>query len=720
MGIKGLYLFLAFTFFGGMSLWAQPDNHFIHKVKEGETLYSISRQYEVTIDDIAKFNERLNKLELKVGDVLLIPNEKVLRAGRDPRKAPLDTTNFIYYEVEPGQTLFSLAKRYAITIEQLKEYNPILRTEGLKQGFLLRIPRNRAEEARERLDPNFHWHVVQEEETAYSISRTYRVSLDSLYVLNPEAQNGLQLGQLLRFPKDRYKYGPEEQERLRQLREDQEKRRIAARKKAEERERLGLDEKPKEEEPPTGVFSAKGESKYFLYKIKAGDTFYGLKERYQVSQEELVKVNPELSEGLIVGKYIIIPRKEGAKEFGKLDEVLGKVNEEEDLSSETVANKARLNAPRDSSEQSEGPRDSLSVDTNREYRVLILLPFRSNLYHDSLDVYNYQPHRETVMANQFYLGFKSAADSLVKAGMKLTLKVLDTKGDRNEIRSILSSIRAFAPDLVVGPARSANVEYLADELAADRIPVVSPLSRSVKVEGRPNLIQTIPGEASFSAAVSEFLNQHYPNAHVLFAHCGKREDEDKLRAIQARLNPREDQFISSVLSCDELSKRNTLGQDFNLDGTKVVVLINDDRVFLSDVIGKLNGLRDTSIVLIGHSSILQIPTMELSYLNNLKFTTFQVRNTNYSDTATKKLIQAFRERNGADAGPFALQGFDAGMYFLSSLQESGTYFMEYLEYKAARQVSTGYRFLKVPDGGYRNEFLFTAGVRNFELVRVSK
>ncbi|MDZ7846300.1 MAG: hypothetical protein U5L96_05825 [Owenweeksia sp.] len=94
------------------------------------------------------------------------------------------------------------------------------------------------------------------------------MSLDSLYLLNPEAENGLRIGQLIKLPKNR---GEQELEPKDELNSD-------------------IDTTRGTEPQLAAVIDTSGG--YLLYKVKTGDSFYALKQRYEVAQEELVASQP--------------------------------------------------------------------------------------------------------------------------------------------------------------------------------------------------------------------------------------------------------------------------------------------------------------------------------------------------------------------------------------------------------------------------------------------
>lgn len=100
-----------------------PENagEIIHVVNQGETLYAISRNYDVTISQIQLLNSLEDGADIKIGQ------ELVIRKADSNRKLDSLTQNnsksYIYHKVATGETLYQIARRYQVTIQQLLEWN---------------------------------------------------------------------------------------------------------------------------------------------------------------------------------------------------------------------------------------------------------------------------------------------------------------------------------------------------------------------------------------------------------------------------------------------------------------------------------------------------------------------------------------------------------------------------------------------------------------------
>jgi len=180
------------------------EEYYIHLVDSGNTLYAISRMYAIPLEVIKRENPRLTE-NLTIGDRLLIPVKKIKR--KDLKKSPNIDGNFLIYEVQRKNTLYSISKEYHVEINDIIAVNPEIE-EGLKKGMRIKIPIDKisgdkstrpyekpAEESR------YQTHKVQAKETLYSLSKKYKTTVDSIKIVNNGLPGGLKTGDLIRIPK---------------------------------------------------------------------------------------------------------------------------------------------------------------------------------------------------------------------------------------------------------------------------------------------------------------------------------------------------------------------------------------------------------------------------------------------------------------------------------------------------------------------------------------
>ena len=168
--------------------------YYIHIVKKGESLYSISKTYNVSQIDIASDNPDII-LGIKVDQAIKIPAKDVEAKSED---------QYIHHIVKKGETLFGLSKRYNIPIEDIVKVNPDVES-GLVLSQILLIPKEKLSPAVQKVQKDsltFIYHEVKQKEGLYSISKLYNVSIQEIESYNKDVlAKGLRYGTTLKIPR---------------------------------------------------------------------------------------------------------------------------------------------------------------------------------------------------------------------------------------------------------------------------------------------------------------------------------------------------------------------------------------------------------------------------------------------------------------------------------------------------------------------------------------
>lgn len=179
------------------------SKYYLHVVEPGNTLYGISRLYNVSIDEVMGSNPIVKTDGLKVNQTLLIPvtgdNKKSLGGLVD------ETDEYITHAVQPKETLYAISKKYAISLDALLNANPQIREEGLKANAQVKIPVAKVEQKQQEfiqsavLD-SLEAHIVEKGQTLYSISKLYNVRVEDLMSANAGLTTTLNEGMAIRIP----------------------------------------------------------------------------------------------------------------------------------------------------------------------------------------------------------------------------------------------------------------------------------------------------------------------------------------------------------------------------------------------------------------------------------------------------------------------------------------------------------------------------------------
>lgn len=193
---------------------AQEDIKFkTHKVKRKETLYSISKKYDVTEDELKKYNKQLYSQILRKGDKIRIPIGQTANYGEtavttQPQITTPPTPKPVLgklpelkdYVVQPKETKYGIARKYGISVAKLEELNPAI-TQGLKEGVTLKVPDVATQTPAVIDESQYAFYEVKKGNTMYSLLRDFDLKADDLLALNPALEEGLKEGMILKVPK---------------------------------------------------------------------------------------------------------------------------------------------------------------------------------------------------------------------------------------------------------------------------------------------------------------------------------------------------------------------------------------------------------------------------------------------------------------------------------------------------------------------------------------
>ena len=130
-------LSLLIILFASLSINAQENNITTHTVSKGQTLYSISKLYGTTVEDIIKLNPE-SATTLSIGLQLRIP----VNSKDNEKKSAVKKNNdgSLMHTIQSGETLYRLSKLYSITTQEICDANPGLSTSNFRVGETIRIP----------------------------------------------------------------------------------------------------------------------------------------------------------------------------------------------------------------------------------------------------------------------------------------------------------------------------------------------------------------------------------------------------------------------------------------------------------------------------------------------------------------------------------------------------------------------------------------------------
>lgn len=192
-----------------------------HTVTSGETIYSITKKYGVKESDIFDLNPKVKGSTIQLNSILWIPNKiqevKIIQKPTGIIKSKETINQTITHSVLAKETLYGISKKYKTTVDKIKEANPSIEKDGLREGNTITIlvskevfasqpstptpvisakTQKHQKSVSENTDEAI-MHDVVAKETKYGISKRYNISITELEKLNPKIINGLSIGDKL-------------------------------------------------------------------------------------------------------------------------------------------------------------------------------------------------------------------------------------------------------------------------------------------------------------------------------------------------------------------------------------------------------------------------------------------------------------------------------------------------------------------------------------------
>ncbi len=190
----------------------------IHVVAAKETLFGLSKQYHVSVEAIQNANQEILANGLQIGQELIIPQNSD-NSSKQENIISSKTT----HQVLAKESLFSIARQYNVSVQDLENLNKEILINGLQIGQTISIPNKRKTlDGRVRvINQETIFHIVEPKETKFSIAKKYGISIDQLESQNPEIVNGLIVGNKLAINTTAIKPANESEELMLALAEKQ-------------------------------------------------------------------------------------------------------------------------------------------------------------------------------------------------------------------------------------------------------------------------------------------------------------------------------------------------------------------------------------------------------------------------------------------------------------------------------------------------------------------
>lgn len=392
---------------------------------------------------------------------------------------------FSTYTVEGQQDLKTVAQKFDVSVTDILNFNPDISRYKKLEGETLVIPLSGAEDNISR----FESYEVEPKETLYSISKTYKVEVETIIKYNPFLKTReLNSADVLEIP-------------------------ILKR--------------------PTDISNQSVKNSTFSnlkHLVQPKETKYGIAKDYGLTVEELEALNPD-ADVIHPGDYLIIERKK--KEAPELPESKEykyvKVNSESDLdalqksfkvTNELVAklnpaynytgvgNGIVLKLPADAKGKDKRLDLSSNFSDPSQKKIGLFLPFNLEKFKASEKTMKEElmDNRISRIAIDLYEGALAAVDSAQKLGINVDLRTFDTGMNAEAMQAIINNNDLRQLQAAIGPVIQPNVRKLSQHLSKDSIPVILPITEA-SISGN-QVFNSLPSRALKEEMITTYIHQN--------------------------------------------------------------------------------------------------------------------------------------------------------------------------------------------------------------------
>ena len=586
------------------------------------------------------------------------------------------------HTVEAKETLYSIAKKYGVTVDEIIKQNPKSKDGKLDIGEVLIIPNNQKNSQKiedKKEEKKLGKIYLQPKQTIYSITKQYKITEAQLRKLNPDLDNHMKIGDAVVLPEENIKkYGDVSTQ--------------------------ATVTNDKTDLPKNSV----KETESGTYVVQSKDTYYGITRKFGISQKELFSMNEGLEQrGLQAGDVIII--KKGNNDVAKVsqketksyelgDYVTYKVQKGDTLLgilkkfNITYEQLSQLN---DGVENGLNPGMELRIKkienqfASKEkgaVNMVIMLPFGL----DSND------NKYKNLALDFLAGAKMAAERSLKNGKKININVIDSESE-TAVKNSLEQINKSNTDIIIGPFFKSNVLEVSDHVRKEKIPVIAPFAHASDMYNQENLVLVETSVRTYTEKIIQEVKQVYSGQKIYII--GEKDNEEVayLKEQFEKVLSKADVAVSASASGIELEENMMTGQKLPI----IMVLATDKEdtgtAFSKKIIqlvGQSDGIKAFSMYYNSNfeKNIDELSKSNLVYLMDRKI--------NVEGSFEKEVLEDFKKKYCKTPSKYNIIGFDVVNDVLERQQAGG--FLKNID-KVQTQLATKFEYVRTKrNGAYAN------------------
>jgi len=623
-----------------------------HTVVQGDNPYNIAKKYGMTVDELLKLNPKHKDGKLAIGDVLTIKSEKaatpVVTKTAPVEKVTSNTSTSSMGKIvlQPKQTVYGITKQYRISETDLRKLNPDLDSH-MKIGDEITLPlasikkyggtrqavtvEKHAEAPVEKtittITPTVvttsvegESYLIQSKDNYYRITKQFGISQQDLFALNPGLEEkGLKPGETIKIKTSNNNTHTDS---------------VAepANPKAK------MDSGNEKSTTSTNVVAG---DDYVTYTVQQGDTVFSIVNKFGVSIDELIALNPDLSHGLKTGMVLKIKKQDAA--------------------------------------YSKKNGDALSV--------ILMLPFG----------YSTNETQYRAMALDFLTGAKLAIERNARGGQKLDVKIVDS-GNEASFKNSLTQINPDNTDLIIGPFFKSNVIDVLDFTKNQKIPIVAPFANTPELYNYNNLIIVETNNQTYADKIVEEVKGIYSDQKIYVVADAKKENANYIKAGLEKAVKNPNIIIVNSPADIQPDQNMMTGQSAPV----IAILANDDNAagdaFANRIIAISKEVQGVKAF-----SMFYSPTFEkkVDELSQASLVYLMDRKINTDGTFEKEILAAYKSKYCKTPPKYAIVGFDVVNDMLTRENKKGEIFKQMN--KVQTQLATKFEFVKSKaNGAYVN------------------
>jgi len=420
--------------------------------------------------------------------------------------------------------------------------------------------------------------------------------------------------------------------------------------------------------------------KYYILKVDKSETLYNISKRFNVSQDELIKINPWIKDGLKVNKKVWIPAPFAA---------------------------AKKTAPKEEVEKEKTPAKPL-------YNVAVFLPLRyQGINYDlslSDSAENNTIDRETLSDLEFYEGIQHAVDTLASKECKVHLSLYDTGNDSLTTAMLLKEWRLKDVDFIISQ-NSFNIQKMVNKYSIEHhLPLFTFSMNGTEVlKDNPYAFSLQPSSNLQCRLGGKYSAGHFKADNAIAIKTSSKENE---RAISFQKGWEETSKDVKPKIVDYSSLDSNVILKALVKGKVNVVFVassNEDMVNPL-LLTLINHKEDYPVTIVGLPTWQSFESIDMEVLENLNTHIFSAWHHNHSEILNFRTY--FRNEYSTEPLDAAFQGFDVmmliGKNFMGKKQP---------DKKDYNGIFTSYIFPETK-GVHENTFVTMMKYRNYDLVEV--